>query len=163
MGLSGHRKREKPFRLSCCASMLLLWLFEKGRNMNRDSLLPEIDRHEQMERHINEKARWRNFAGRAQKNPFMKLSCWMRQHGRCAICHRPVSTDNCILHHLDYGRICLTSSCIKVPSPTEKRPNRQITCPDCERCSHENPSEFHECLSRLVIVHKGCHLRLHTS
>lgn len=133
--------------------------------MNGDTLLPKTSSGTEKERHSGEGERWQNFARRAQKNPHMKRECLKRQNGRCALCHREVSMDNCVLHHLDYDRVCVGGEdiCIKALHPTEKRPNRTRTYPDCEHCHRETPSEFAECLSRLVMVHNGCHQRIHKS
>lgn len=104
---------------------------------------------------------WKTFTSRVQKNPFMKRVKQKEQKGLCPICHKYVDADGGLLHHIDYGHICRMPDCVLFPRPTEKRPHRMVKAPDCETCSRINPRDFAECASRLRLVHKGCHMRIH--
>ena len=82
-----------------------------------------------------EKGKWKNFARRLTKNPFMKEYVFERVNGLCPWCGKPLRKRNLHgfhVHHIDYFHQCKTSAFIEVPSPTEKRPDRKYKVPHCE-------------------------------
>ena len=104
---------------------------------------------------------WKMFALRVRRNPFMKMTKQDEQDNTCPVCHEYVNANMGTLHHMDYEHLCISDVCAKFSSPTEKRPTRMISAPDCERCLKTNPAEFAECAKRLVLVHKRCHMKIH--
>ena len=106
-----------------------------------------------------EKGKWKNFARRLTKNPFMKEYVFERVNGLCPWCGKPLRKRNLHgfhVHHIDYFHQCKTSAFIEVPSPTEKRPDRKYKVPHCEDCKNTTPLACEECVRRVVAVHKLC-------
>ena len=110
---------------------------------------------------------WKNFARRAQKNPFMKAyHITVLQHGVCPVCGKRFIKSTYELahgHHTDYDHTCVTAETIEYPRPSEKRPNGTRRFPDCQTCARTSPESFLACASRIEYVHPGCHVLLHKS
>lgn len=108
---------------------------------------------------------WRNFASRAQKNPFMKaFLISYAQNGTCPYCGKRFTKDdlkNVQGHHKDYDHVCVTMETIRLSHPTSKRPNREVKCPDCQKCASVTADKFIECAKRIEFLHAGCHMQKH--
>lgn len=118
------------------------------------SVMNEKSRKESKKEHeANEK--WKNFAQRAQKNPFVKAYLMNKYNGICQYCGLPIR-KNLQLQHKTYDKECITDSLIRVLSPTPKRPNATRCVPDCEHCE-----QFHECIDdALFPVHAFCNHKM---
>jgi hypothetical protein len=104
-------------------------------------------------KHLHHEINWKLFARRMQKNPFMR-EYKISKIDRCAKCGKRLKKFQ--LHHVDYDHYCQFNEPIKLPDPTEKRPNRYVLVPDCESCKNSSPDVFEGCARRVVPVHGYC-------
>ena len=113
---------------------------------------------------LHEKGRWRNFAQRIQRNPFVKAYIFTLHNGICPWCglklRKGTNLQRFQIHHVDYMHQCVNDIFVEMPSPTEKRPNRIIKIPDCQRCYSEKSVAFAACIERIVPVHKLCNAEI---
>jgi hypothetical protein len=98
---------------------------------------------------------WKNFAQRITKNPFVQQYLLQTDGHHCAWCAKPI-LGNCTVHHISYHHYCTYHVTKPIGRPTEKRPNRIRTVPDCESCRHECPERFATCTDKLALVHRSC-------
>lgn len=100
---------------------------------------------------------------RNTKNLFIRERLFFRQHGLCPFCNKPLPyyiMEVCI-HHLDYKHCCiLCDDDIRVYTPSI-RGRSSAKVPNCEICYFYFPTESEECLSKLVLMHRVCHEKLH--
>lgn len=108
---------------------------------------------------------WRLFAHRIGVNPFVRLFKLKQQNSTCPCCSCAISASlDTHLHHVDYDHECKTLSILKVETGAiSKRTGiaRTKSTPDCEQCLTSTPEFFASCMSRLVLVHRPCHGKLH--
>lgn len=115
---------------------------------------------------INKKSKfqWLCFSRKCISNPFVIQHLQTKQKGLCSVCGRFLN-DSLVVHHLDYANVCSMAKCkedlLPIPNPTGKRPGRNDLVPDCEKCATSNGHSFEECMCRLVLVHKRCHMEIH--
>lgn len=99
--------------------------------------------------------KWRNYAQRAQKNPFVQQYLMTKYNGICQYCGLPIR-KNLNLQHKVYDRECVTDETIRVPHSTPKHPDGTRKVPDCEHCDN-----FHECIDgNLFPVHSKCNWQI---
>ena len=99
--------------------------------------------------------KWRNFARRCIKNPFLRHKLLLIYSRTCQFCLAPIA-DGYVIHHMNYDNECYYDNTICVLSPTPKKPNRRVNVPDCEYCYNNNRSCFDNCVKNLTLVHKYC-------
>jgi len=116
-------------------------------------------------KYTSEDFRFYAFAKKITKNPWVKDYKFAMQEGLCPICNRVLKIDAAVIHHIDYDNTCMhifnEASLIEYPHPTEKRENRTVRVPDCSECMEEEPERFKECMDRIVLVHRTCHMKIH--
>lgn len=122
------------------------------------SIIPLMGSNEAKKKH-NGSNEWKLFARNITKNPFVKNMVIKRASNECSWCNRPTRGEF-MLHHLDYDHTCQYGIEKRIPRPTEKRPNKQVTIPDCESCYQERLDFFNECLKRLTPVHGKCNAEI---
>lgn len=105
---------------------------------------------------IDDEESWLKFARKITKNPFVLNYLLERDEYNCQWCFQKASQKNVIIHHKDYEHVCAYNKTRKYSRPTEKRPNKKVTVPDCESCKKENEKMFESCVDRLAIVHRVC-------
>ncbi|PFV54530.1 hypothetical protein [Bacillus thuringiensis] len=134
-------------------------IFERSIKSMNSSIIPKNGYRDCKEKHNNQEE-WKNFARRICKNPYAKNYHKTKSRNLCSWCNMKFIRFS--LHHIDYDHLCVTSSTIKLPTPTEKRPNKTIKIPDCESCHKTNPKAFNECMKRVTPVHLGCNYIIST-
>ena len=105
------------------------------------------------EKYKENKAGWKAYTSRIQKHPYIKKILMKKYNGMCQFCGKPI-TDNLHIHHADYDNVCLyPDNNIRIPTPTEKRPNRTALVPNCEGCNN-----LEKCTKNLYPVHGVCNM-----
>lgn len=95
--------------------------------------------------------RWKNFAVRIQKNPFVREYLMKKYNGICQRCGRPIR-EGFKIQHATYDRECISDETIRIKKKTKKRPGGTRKVPDCEECP-----VFYECVDgALHPVHARC-------
>ncbi|OMF51000.1 hypothetical protein [Paenibacillus peoriae] len=102
------------------------------------------------------KLSWKIFVSKTTKNPFLKEYLRLREDNRCSWCNKSYPLHGFQIHHTDYDHECNYGKLIKVPNPTEKRPDRTSEVADCESCHTNRIDLFKECVNRLTTVHISC-------
>ena len=126
--------------------------------IDKDKLIPKISYREAKALHSS--AKWRPFASKINKNPFIKQYLFNKDN-ICPWCGKAIKyIDSSVVHHIDYNHECDFNAELKIPAPTEKRPERVIRVPDCERCSRERIGLFDQCISRICLIHKTCNFEI---
>lgn len=107
-------------------------------------------------------AAWKRFASQLPKHPFIRDRLGLRDGPvGCAWCGQSFKRiENAQVHHTDYNNFCSYPLTKTIPCPTPKRPNRVRSLPDCEGCYYDNRSGFDECVTRVVLIHGYCNLRI---
>ncbi len=123
-----------------------------------DALIPKIKYRDASIKHSRSES-WLNFAARLTKNPFVKNFLHSRDGDNCQWCGRRFLQSPTV-HHVDYDYTCIHTDTIRIANPTEKRPNRTAAIPDCESCANNQPQSFNACMSRLVLVHSFCNMKI---
>lgn len=118
-------------------------------------LIPALGSMEAKTKFVNIEA-WSLFARKITKNPYMQQFIFTRDNSICAWCGKKVVKDGFHIHHSDYEHICNFGKEIRIDRPTEKRPNKMVSIPDCETCHKIHLEYFEDCTKRLHIVHKIC-------
>lgn len=103
--------------------------------------------------------RWRKFARRITKNPYVRSFLAQRDSGECAWCGQKIAEGGEI-HHTAYDHDCSFAGTIVVRQQTVQRHSRKREVPDCERCRASDEVRFDACMSRLVLVHKLCNMEI---
>lgn len=120
---------------------------EHNRNIiNMHSKKEMRSKHEK-----NEK--WKNYAQRAQKHPYVRNYLMEKYKNICQYCGMPI-IKSLQLQHVTYDKECVTGDVIVVSHKTPKRPNGTRKVPDCEHCD-----KFHDCIDgSLFPVHGYCNM-----
>lgn len=105
---------------------------------------------------------WKIFSSRICRNPFVRRFLFERSYGDCPWCGH-LLVGNTVVHHIDYLHECRSSETVKLHSPTDRKPDRVCDVPDCESCHREFQRSFDACMSRIALVHFGCHNQIHRS
>lgn len=103
--------------------------------------------------------RWRKFARRVTKNPYVQAFLAQRDQDECAWCGQKI-TDGGDVHHTTYDHDCSFPGTIVVRQQTVQRHSRKREVPDCERCRAGDEVRFDACMKRLVLVHKLCNIEI---
>ncbi|MCH5586351.1 hypothetical protein MK805_15515 [Shimazuella sp. AN120528] len=122
-------------------------------------LIPSVSSQKARDKHKTNIERWKMYARRMQKNPFMKKYIVREGNNKCSWCEGYL--NKYVLHHTDYDHLCFYEVCIEFPNPTEKRPNRRVKVPDCETCFYTNRTAFQECAKRVKPVHVFCNKEIY--
>lgn len=93
--------------------------------------------------------KWRNFTASLPKTPFVKDHLFEKQRGICPICKLDIIKSDGVIHHIDYNMICTYDKVVRKPDTKQKIAN-------CEKCS-----KTEDCFSKVVLLHKKCHMLLH--
>ena len=102
--------------------------------------------------------KWRNYAERITKNPFVAKYLMDKYGGVCQYCGLPIR-GNMQIQHKDYSKECVTENTIRVAHPTPNRTDGTRKAPDCEHCD-----KFHECVDdSLFPVHAKCNMLISRS
>lgn len=101
---------------------------------------------------------WLNYARRIARNDYVKG--FLASKGPTCPCCGLKLNSNAVVHHIDYDHRCAFRITIRVEASTPKRPSRTHEVPDCESCRADDERRFHSCMSRLVLVHRLCNLRI---
>ena len=105
-----------------------------------------------------ELVKWKLYTKRMQRNPFMKKYMLKKYGSICQWCHKRILKERFLLYHIDYAHQCVNETYIEIPNPTEKRPNKVLKVPDCEKCFNEDILAFNECAKRVAPVHSICNM-----
>jgi hypothetical protein len=135
----------------------ILMRFEVKMNENKvekEHLIPQNGSVEMKKKHDNS-FEWVLYSRRITKNPYMKKHLFKKVVGQCFWCSKQILNDFTI-HHIDYDHKCEFGKFIEVDRPTEKRPNKIATVPDCETCFSVNQQCFDKCADRLFAIHRIC-------
>lgn len=129
--------------------------------------IPQITFEEAKEKH-NSFGRLDKFLAHEHicRNRFVKNVLYLRQHGICPCCDKPIILQSSQIHHLSYDYYCQHLSSknpeIKILDPGSNGRFFSHT-PNCELCyftpSHSDYSEH--CLSNLVLLCSRCHNDIH--
>ena len=109
----------------------------------------------------NNSLRWRCFSKRICKNSFVLNYLLVREKHICPWCNKSLNNRHILIHHIDYDNECYKEDCIEIPRPTEKKPNRMVRVPDCEKCFYENKAKFETCMNKITVVHSVCNMIIH--
>ena len=107
-------------------------------------------------------ARWRRFARRITKNPYVRNFLAQRDSQVCAWCGQKIAEGGDI-HHTTYAHDCSFAGTIVVRQQTAQRHSRKREVPDCERCRASDEVRFGACMSKLVLVHQLCNIEISAS
>jgi hypothetical protein len=121
------------------------------KNYNKN-IINQHTRNEARTKH-GDSERWKNYAERVQKHPFVREYLIQKYNGICQYCGLPIAGDFQIQHGT-YDKECIFEEHIRVKYKTKRRPNGTRKVPDCENCT-----EFHECIDdALYPVHAYCNM-----
>lgn len=115
-----------------------------------DKIINQHTRNEARAKH-GDSERWKHYAERVQKHPFVREYLIQKYNGVCQYCGLPIKNDFQI-QHATYDKECISDKVIRVKHKTKRRPNGTRKVPDCENCP-----VFHECIDdALYPVHAYC-------
>ncbi len=100
--------------------------------------------------------RWKIFKSYLTRTPYMFHILLMQQESICPICDSKLIIDKSIIHHVDYKHLCHYDCFLQIDKPDTKRPKRTIRIANCEQCK-----DMSGCITRIVLIHKACHIYLH--
>ncbi len=121
--------------------------------MRNYSIINKNTKESLKSKHQSDKEGWEVYTKRIQRHPFVKKILKEKYNGICQFCGKPIGS-HLVIHHADYDNSCLhPDACIRICSPTEKRPNRTILVPNCEGCSN-----IEVCIKNLYPVHSVCNM-----
>ena len=121
--------------------------------MNNHKIINKQSKHDLKDKYATNPSGWKIYTNRIQRHPFIQHILMDRYQGVCQFCGKPI-VDNLNIHHANYDNVCLyPDRCIRLPSPTEKRPNRTRIVPNCEGCQN-----LDKCTKDLYPVHGICNM-----
>ncbi len=97
--------------------------------------------------------RWGIFKSKVCRTPFMIKRLLEVQGETCPLCRKPILASESVVHHLDYDHLCIFDDSVIVESEKNGKPIKVANCASCH--------EISGCVKRLVLLHKGCHFRVH--
>lgn len=97
--------------------------------------------------------RWGIFKNKVCRTPFMKKKLLVEQGNACPICRKPINASEGIVHHVDYDHLCVYDHTVILPAGKNGESIRVANCANCNVVG--------ECSKRLVLLHGGCHFRVH--
>ena len=97
--------------------------------------------------------RWGIFKNKVSRTPFMIKKLLEAQGETCPLCRKPILASESVVHHLDYDHLCIFDDSVIVENEKNGKPIKVANCANCQ--------EISGCMQRLVLLHKGCHFRVH--
>ncbi len=144
--------------LFLCWEFNIVRIYLKDEHMNRE-IVPAFSRKVARTNIVVDIEKWRNFAQRITKNPFVKTFLLAQDENTCAWCDRLLKESK-VIHHIDYNHYCSYDVVIRISAPTANNPCKTRVVPDCESCRADNNDRFMACMAKLVLVHVSCNKKI---